>query len=446
MDTRLTTYGIWRLLIAASVALALVMTLGATSTTAASPTACRVQNTHTRTTFTAFQAAVDAASKGDRLTVRGTCHGGAVIDTDLVIKGVQTSATDMAVLDGDGKGRVLKVIRGVRVSLRDLTVRGGNALRREGRPHNCTSDFPSCGGGIINRGTLILWSVLVLDNHASDLGGGVTNQGTLTLNGHSRISGNTAHMTGGGVENQGTLTLNGHSRISHNTGRDTSATGVYNTGSLTLNDHSRISGNRGSSGAGVENFGRLTLNDHSRISGNTASHGVGGGVSTYGGTLTLNHHSQISGNTSRGIGGGRGGGVYSYRGTLTLNDRSRISGNTARGEGGGVYAQGGKVRLRDHSRIDGNTVLTRRGSGTGGPAGRGGVGGGVYHATRSIYGEAGAVVLKGASSITGNSAEVNGGGIAFFGEDAALNVLTCAPNDGANVLGNAPDDCLAMAP
>jgi len=446
MGTRPTaTHATWQSLVAATVALALLLTLGATSGSAALLKTCRVRNTDTGKAHKALQAAVDAASGGDRLTVRGTCHGGTVIDRDLIINGVQPSTSDSAVLDGDGEGRVVKVVRGVRVTLGDLTIRGGNARRREGRPFPCTSDFPSCGGGIINRGTLVLRSVLVLDNHASDLGGGVTNQATLTLNGHSRISGNTAHKFGGGVENQGTLTLNDHSQISGNSGRDTSATGAYNTGSLTLNDHSRISGNRGSSGAGVENLGRLTLNDHSRISGNTASHGVGGGVSNYG-TLTLNDHSRISGNTSRGIGGGRGGGVYNYSSTLTLHDRSRISGNTARGEGGGVYTQDGNVQLRDHSRISGNTVLLRRGRGTGGPAGRGGVGGGVYHARRATYRETGGVVLRGAGSITGNIAEVNGGGIAFFGEDAAFNVVTCAPNDGANVLGNAPDDCFAMAP
>jgi hypothetical protein len=111
-----------------------------------------------------------------------------------------------------------------------------------------------------------------------------------------------------------------------------------------------------------------------------------------------------------------------------------------------VYTYDGKVRLRDHSRISGNTALLRRGGGTGGPAGQGGVGGGVYHATRASNGETGGVVLKGASSITGNIAEVNGGGVAFLADAAAFSVLTCAPDDGANVLGNSPDDCYLITP
>ena len=52
MDTRLTTTH-WRLLLATVVALSLVMALGATSTTAASSTSCRVQNTVTGKTFRA---------------------------------------------------------------------------------------------------------------------------------------------------------------------------------------------------------------------------------------------------------------------------------------------------------------------------------------------------------------------------------------------------------
>ena len=65
MDTRLTTtHDTWRLAhLAAIVALALLMTLGATSASAASPTACRVQNTDTGKTYTALQPAVDAASR-----------------------------------------------------------------------------------------------------------------------------------------------------------------------------------------------------------------------------------------------------------------------------------------------------------------------------------------------------------------------------------------------
>ena len=89
MDTRLTiTQGMWRSLIAAIVALALVMALGASSASAASPPACRVQDTDSGKTYQALQVAVDAARRGDRLTVKGTCVGKTVIDRNVVLVGV----------------------------------------------------------------------------------------------------------------------------------------------------------------------------------------------------------------------------------------------------------------------------------------------------------------------------------------------------------------------
>ena len=65
MGTRLTTtHGTWRLLIATIVALALVMALGATSASAASPTACRVQNTDTGKTYTGPPGRCGCREKG----------------------------------------------------------------------------------------------------------------------------------------------------------------------------------------------------------------------------------------------------------------------------------------------------------------------------------------------------------------------------------------------
>ena len=317
MDTRLTsTHGIWRSLIAASVALALVMALGATSASAASLD-CRVQNTDTGKTYTALQAAVDSARKGDRLTVGGECHGGTFIDKSLVIEGVETPTSGRPVLDGDRRTRVALVSEGVRVTMRGLFIQGGSARVRKwyGRERRCVGRDVSCGrigGGISNQGMLTLRDVVVRHNHAGHAGGGVSNGGTLTLVGTTRIAHNTARNLGGGVINSGTFIVHDTGRIAHNStsrfegGADPGGGGVLNTGTLTLNDRSRISGNVAYSsgwtpwGGGVANEGRVTLNDKSRISGNNVDEG--GGVANWG-IVTLNDSSRISGNTAHSSGG-----------------------------------------------------------------------------------------------------------------------------------------------
>ena len=272
---------------------ALLTALGATSASAASPTACRVRNTDSGWTFTALQAAVDAASPDDLLTVTGTCHGPTIIGKNLAITGIETEPAGRPTLDGDGQGTVVRVLRLITVTIVGLTIEHGIAgPSRRGR----------FGGGIRTGATLTLRDVVVRGN----AGYGIFNTGRLILDGASRISGNDA--------------------------------GVYNfhSAGLTMNDSSAINGNDG----GVSNRGRLTMNDRSSIRGN----GSGGGGVGNSGILTMNDQSSIRDNTSKDIGGG-----VLNSGWLTMNDASTISGNTARGgglaprehAGGGLYVWGG---------------------------------------------------------------------------------------------------------
>jgi predicted outer membrane repeat protein len=411
-----------------------------------------VRNTNTGKTFTALRDAVDVASVGDRLTVRGVCHGGTVIDKDLTIEGIGTQASGTATLDGDGKTRVLLVAKGVRIRLQGLVIRDGLAdvprwkWRRRGRGRGpLCADGLTCGrmgGGIHSAGTLVLRDVVVqqnragyagalmlegrsrvIDNRAGMDGGGINNAGVLSLGGRTRIRGNSA-IGGGGVHNNGTLTLNDRSAITGNRARLLGVGyggGVYGghdaRSIIRLNDDSHISGNwSGSRGGGVnidpENRGTLTLNDRSHISDNTAF-GPGGGVASYG-TVTLNGSSHISGNITHDEGGGVEGGV------VTLTADSHISGNTAFGPGGGVHSSevtlngsssirdntahglGGGVRvfyaivtLNDHSSISGNSVVS--------DVLYAGSGGGVA--------SLGDVFLHDSSSISANGAETRGGGL-----------------------------------
>ena len=421
MDTRLTsTHGIWRRLIAASVVLALVMALGATSVSAVSPTRCRVRNLDTGVLQTSLQEAVDLASPGQRLTVKGTCQGTTVIDKDLSIRG-KGPRSHPATLDSNQSDRVMTVTMGVSVVLEALVIRDGLALK---------------GGGVLNRGALTLREVAVRGNRVvasgkSGGGAGVFNSGTLTLYGFSRIIGNTASgysADGGGVFNSGTLTLDDTSRIERNTVRS----GIlHGWGTTWVEGH----------GGGVANFGTLTLNDRSAISDNTVLddcrttnvvYGGGGGVQN-GGSLVLNGSSRISRNSVKAVhcrastvltrGGGVGNG-----GSLVLNGSSRISRNSVvaivggdallAGRGGGVL-NGGSLVLNDSSVIGDNAALE---------------GGGVEDGGETP------ITMTGLSAISGNTAGEHGGGIRYK-RTSELAGVACGPGVGANVRRNRPDDC-----
>ncbi len=198
---------VWRLLLAALVAFALVTSLGTTSVSAASK-GCSVKNKANGRTYSTLQAAVNAAKKGAHLTVKGTCKGGTVISKSLTITGVRTRKSGHPTLSGADRVRVLKIDMGARVKLGDLAVVRGRA---------------SVGAGIHNRGTLVLANVQVRQNQAVGigLGGGIRNYGTVRVNRTSQISANYGSVTGG-VENHGTFALNGRSVVGANRGHHVS--------------------------------------------------------------------------------------------------------------------------------------------------------------------------------------------------------------------------------
>jgi hypothetical protein len=138
---------------------------------AAAPTACRVKNLDTGVTKASLQKAHDAAKKGHRLTVRGTCAGITTVRKSLVISGIRNATSGKPFLDGKLNGTGVTVRPSVKVAMRGLTIRYGVA---------------DLGGGIRNEGSLVLRDVVVRGNTA-DRGAGVYNQGgKLTLNGSHR--------------------------------------------------------------------------------------------------------------------------------------------------------------------------------------------------------------------------------------------------------------------
>ena len=444
MDTRLTTTPEMWWSLAATVALGLVIALGATSASAASQTACRVQSTDTGKTYEALQAAVDAARRGDRLTVRGTCRGTTVVDRGVVIEGL-TSHSEEAVLDGDSEGVVVTVRGDIAVTIKTLTIQDGRGRFRKGgpsKPYDWTA-------GVENKGNLTLRDVLVRNNR----GVGVHNEGRLRLNGDTNFG--RQHLVeqgtygrAAGLRNVGWARVNGRSRIRGSTNEGTlvlggvsslgdvtnhgtltmnaasSITGIVtNHGTLTMNDTSQLGGPSHYSGA--SNLGTMTMNGASRMAGSLGVHNEG--------SLTLNETSEISGNSR---------GVYN-RGSVTLNGSGSIHDNhlptPARcgplGSecgpigGAGVYNDG-SLTLNDSSSIFANTV---------GEWHARSLGGGVYMVDDSSPGQP-SLTMTGSATISGNAAGDQGGGV-YAGAGSVLTGVSCGSQTGANVYGNSPDDC-----
>jgi CSLREA domain-containing protein len=221
------------------------------------------------------------------------------ITADLTINGAGASAT---IVDGAHLDRVFDVApqgAGVTVTMSGLTIQNGSRL---------ASGF-GFGGGIENRGTLILRGTTVRNNVA-DLAGGIFNPGP------------------------GNLTL-GDTTVSDNVASGGSGGGIYSSGSLTL-ERCTVSGNRtGASGGGIENLGTLILTN-STFSGNTGFSGGGldAGVATITNcTITGNHATW-------------GGGIF-IGGALTQLKNTIVAYNTADGSGGDCI--GGGATLLGHN-------------------------------------------------------------------------------------------------
>jgi predicted outer membrane repeat protein len=391
--------------------------------------------------FGTLQEAVDAASAGDTLKVKGTCYGDVSISKDLTIVGQSNPGFGPATLNGGNsatsQGAVVTVNTGFTVVITDVTITGGYDTE------SSLTDTGGEGGGIVDHGLLTLNNSTVIGNRASD-GGGISTRydGSLTVN-NSIVSRNTAHTGGGGIVGGGPITLN-DSTVCGNTAAG--GGGIYAFDVLTLNN-STVTGNKATlefykagvereiyeGSGGVFTEGKMTLNN-SRVSNNQ-----GGGLHTRNGPNTLNNsivadnlrggrvfeferpggsgitvegRTTLNNSTVSGNGwAARGGGIYNKNDSVTLNN-STVSGNVA-GEGGGIY-NGEEVTL-NNSTVSNNTATPN------------GEGGGILNIGRLL-------TFNGSSSVTGNTATEQGGGIFEAGPIIFESGWT------GTVSGNTPDD------
>jgi hypothetical protein len=377
----------WSRRIVSAIAATVMVLVAAPDAIAVAP--CRVTNVSTQQVYVGtggnLQTAINQASAGTTLRIRGTCVGTFVVGKTLTLRGVSTAAFPQPTLDANDAGTVLSVNAG-RVTIIDLTITDGTA---------------DIGGGIDNAANGTVWlngMSSVRGNLAAISGGGVHNAGTFVMDDLASVRNNgVSDGVGGGIHNAGgVLTLRGSSSVSEN-GTDTGGGGgIYNEGTLDLRGSSSVTNNDGGSGGGINNReGHVVrLHGSSVVSGNSVWF-IGAGISNHG-TLHLFDRSSIEENSAA-IDFSEGGGV-SNTGVMTMHDRSTVrrneAGDCCGGEalGGAGIANYGDLTMRNASSVRGNTTLT------------GSPGGGITNG--------GTVTMRGISSIRRNTAtDANGGGI-----------------------------------
>ncbi len=192
------------------------------------------------------------------------------LGSEIVINGNDAVTIDASSLpagisiDGSGYTRLFDVASGKKLTLRAMTLTGGNGagaqangnggaihthasstltLERCTLSGNSISSTATTGGAIHNAGTTVLTQCTLAGNAASGStsseGGAVFNEGTFTAT-HCTFSGNSAAGFGGGIRNNGALTLD-RSILTGNSSFLNPGTGdVVNYSSLTFTGQSIV--------------------------------------------------------------------------------------------------------------------------------------------------------------------------------------------------------------
>ncbi|MDG4753045.1 hypothetical protein O7630_19060 [Micromonospora sp. WMMD718] len=278
------------------------------------------------------------------------------IKQDVTIKGNNSTIKR----DAEDTFRIFRVVDGGDLTLKDLTVKGGNANEFKypggGRPaptalvpdgKDDDKRFEGDGGALLveRGGSAHLSNVKLVDNNAEGDGGAIANYGRTWLK-ESKVVGNHAQGDGGGVYNEGILKVE-ETHVDDNTaggngGGIANGGGEHHDGPVDLTSAAKPGkGDKGEHGkhhAGtVEIIGAHEGKDASlsTLSHNRAGHN-GGGLFSSGGWVTVSF-TAIGGNVAC----ENGGGVYAENTDLLL-EKVHVAGNHADGDGGGVVTTGGR--------------------------------------------------------------------------------------------------------
>lgn len=332
--------------------------------------------------------------------------------------------------------RILEVGSGGDLTLRDVTIKGGQADGGVG-----------AGGGGIRvdiGGRATIENTDVVYNQTNGTGGGIANFGVTKIlgrsdqgkdwknkdkdkhqdgDGSSTISNNSALYDGGGIHNNGTLTVE-NTRLSYNNTIGTFITlplggaggGISNSRSAVL-DHVQLDNNTASfRGGGIRGGINSTTEVRNTEVNNNRAGSEGGGIFTDGAFYFA--HGSIHHNEA----GQRGGGVYNQIAQFTAED-TRISENTASTNssiehGGGIYNGSGAVVLR-RTHVDRNRAV-----GTSSQAG------GIYNNSTLTLTE---------TKVTDNISTLAPGGI--FNDGGQVTV-----DQKSAISGNRPTNCTPSSP
>lgn len=293
-----------------------------------------------------------------QLTRHERGNGLPVIKESIVLKGHDTKLVRAATAE---HFRILNVGRGGHLTLKDLTIKGGQtrpvkmvpapitgptqdvAAPPAGRPAMAAPKpavTTADGAGILVQrgGSADIKDSKIERNQSGGDGGGIANFGRTTLE-HSTVSHNTAFATGGGIYNTGLLKVE-ESGVTYNNSSE--GGGIANDGGTALVKKSTVSHNRAIDVAGgLATSGGSTTVIHSQVTDNTAAASAGGLRVTGGSELTLQHVA-----VARNATAGGGGGLLVAGSEATIED-SVVKENTAGGDGGGLESDNGRVTLRN---------------------------------------------------------------------------------------------------
>ena len=231
-------------------------------------------------------------------------NGLPVITSPLTITGRRADNTSIERDASAPRFRILRVAAAGTLTLKWLTLRGGESLGN--------------GNGILNDGTLTLVHSAVTSNGSASCfsGGGIATSGTATI-AHSTIADNLCLSSGGGLYiSGGTVTLHA-STVKDNLAQGGGG-GIFNGaflgvgGTVIITESAIIANGGDASGGGILNSGTMVITN-TTIAANHPLEFMGGGIVNSGGTLLLTN-STVAGNISD----GGGGGITQTGGTVLL--------------------------------------------------------------------------------------------------------------------------------
>lgn len=202
-------------------------------------------------------------------------HGLLDINQNVTITG---PSTGQLAISGNKKSRIFSIESGATATISLLTITNGKE----------SDDY---GGGLYNRGTLIMNACTVSNNVAGDkYGGGVYNiHGTVTLT-NCTFYNNSSSSYGGGVYNQGTANVT--NCTFYDNVADYEGGGIYNDSTAklvacTLTNNSVPASGKGY-GGGLYNNGTVSMID-TLLAGNTVPDAYSGG-NVYGYVASQGHN------------------------------------------------------------------------------------------------------------------------------------------------------------